>query len=94
MLKKLILIPTIMLTACILTSNEGKTPRTTVGQLNGCMLNQTYDLQAQGKLFERDKWSVARDIMNSCQRQLHLSSSEINEKQSMNIVVSVIDSLR
>ena len=84
----------ISVAACSWNNNADKTPRTVSGQLNGCMLNEAYDLKDQGRLFGRDKWSVAHDIMRECERKLRISSSEINEKQSLNIIVSVIDSLR
>jgi len=94
MLKKFLILTAIALTAaCSAPRDEGKTPQTVNGRLNGCMLNKAYDLNAQGKLFHHDKWSVARDIMKGCERELHISSSEINERQAMNIIVSVIDSL-
>ncbi len=95
MLKKLAIIALVALSsACVSTKDEGKTPQTLSGKFNSCMLNSIYDLKDSGKLFYRDKWSTAHDIMKSCERKLHISSSEINEKQSINIIVSVIDSLR
>ena len=95
MLKKILIVAAIAATvACTLPRDEGKTPQTVSGKLNGCMLNKAHDLNAQGKLFHHDKWSVARDIMKECERDLHIASSEINERQAMNIIVSVIDSLR
>ncbi len=81
--------------ACsLLKKDEGKTPQTQIGQLNSCMLNQVYDMKAAGTLFQSDKWTTSRSILTACERKLKIAGSSINEKQSMNIVGSVIDSLR
>lgn len=95
MLKKFLAIGTLLaLAACTTVSDEGKTPRTEVGRLNGCMLDGAYDLKAAGKLAGQNKWTVARNILSSCERKLNLSPDEINETQSLNIIVSVIDTLK
>ena len=81
--------------ACsLLAKDEGKTPQTQIGQLNSCMLNQVYDMKAAGTLFQSDKWTTARSILNTCEKRLNIADSSINETQSMNIVGSVIDSLK
>lgn len=83
------------ITACaFLPKDEGKTPQTSIGQLNSCMLDQVYDMKAAGTLFKSDKWTTARAVLNTCEKRLNIPGSSINETQSMNIVGSVIDSLR
>ncbi|MBQ8784434.1 MAG: hypothetical protein IJZ59_00130 [Alphaproteobacteria bacterium] len=95
-MKKILLVTIIslMINACSTTRDEGKTPRTQVGQLNGCMLNAVYDMKNEETLFFNNKWTVASQILNSCKRKLHLTSRDINETQSMSIIISVIDSLK
>ena len=96
MLKKTFIIGlALTLGACSwLPKDEGKTPQTQIGQLNSCMLNQVYDMKEAGTLFKSDKWTTSRAILNTCERRLNIPGSSINETQSMNIVGSVIDSLR
>ena len=95
-MKKILLLTAIslMLNACATARDEGKTPRTQVGQLNSCMLNAIYDMKNEGTLFYNNKWTVASTVLNSCKRKLHLTSRDINETQSMSIIISVIDSLK
>lgn len=94
MFKKFLVSALLFTAACTSTQDQGKTPETIRGQLNRCMLDRTYDLKDAGKLENTDKWTTAREILSLCKRRLHISGSEINDTQSLNIIVSTIDSLR
>lgn len=93
MLKKILFLTLLFTAACASTQNRGKTPETIRGQLNRCMLDRVYDLKAQNRPADADKWTTAREILGFCKRSLHISGSEINDTQSLNIIVSAIDSL-
>ncbi|MBQ1612590.1 MAG: hypothetical protein II085_03855 [Alphaproteobacteria bacterium] len=77
-----------------LFKDEGKTPQTKIGQLNSCMLTKVYDMKDAGTLFRSGTWTTARNILDTCEKELNISGSSINETQSMNIVSSVIESLK
>lgn len=93
MFKKTFIAALLFLSACAAGTDEGKTPQTVRGQLNRCMLDRTYDLKAEGRLADSDKWTAAHEILNSCKRKLHITGSEISDTQSLNIIVSTIDAL-
>lgn len=80
--------------ACTPAQNQGKTPETVRGQLNRCMLDRVYDLKAENRLSGADKWTTAREILGFCKRKLRIYGSEINDTQSLNIIVSLIDSMK
>ncbi len=96
MLKKITITSfAIALTACSLFGNdEGKTPQTKIGQLNSCMFNKVYDMKAAGTLFQSGTWTTSRSILTACEKELNVPGSSINETQSMNIVGSLIESLK
>lgn len=94
MLKKILLSALLLTTACTPMQNQGKTPETIRGQLNRCLFDSAYDLNVTGTIADNDKWTTAREILSSCKRKLHISGTEINDTQSLNIIVSAIDSLR
>lgn len=96
MLKKTFIIAlALTVSACsLLSKNEGKTPQTKIGQLNSCMFNKVYDLKASGTLFQSGTWETSRTILNACEKELNISGTSINETQSMNIVGSLIESLK
>ncbi len=90
MLKKMLVAGLLLTAACTPAQNQGKTPETVRGQLNRCMLDRVYDLKAETGT---DKWTTAREILGFCKRRLRIYGSEINDTQSLNIIVSTIDSL-
>lgn len=94
MIKKfLAIIMVLSIAACASNQGQDKTPRTEIGKLNGCMLDMAYDYKAQGRIKPDKKWEQAREILNTCERKLHISSREINETQSINIIASVLATL-
>lgn len=94
MFKKILVAGLLFTAACTPAQNQGKTPETVRGQLNRCMLDHTYDLKYAGKLQTSDKWTTAQEILSLCKHKLHISGQEISDTQSLNIIVSTIDSLR
>lgn len=94
MLKKMLVAGLLFTAACTPAQNQGKTPETVRGQLNRCMLDRVYDLKAENRLSGADKWTTAREILGFCKRKLRIYGSEINDTQSLNIIVSLIDSMK
>ncbi len=94
MLKKMLVAGLLFTAACTPAQNQGKTPETVRGQLNRCMLDRVYDLKAEKRLSGADKWTTAREILGFCKRKLRIYGSEINDTQSLNIIVSLIDSMK
>ncbi|MBR1649252.1 MAG: hypothetical protein IJ689_06630 [Alphaproteobacteria bacterium] len=94
MIKKIFAVA-LMGTLCGCVGNTSdKTPQTQIGKLNSCMLDKAYDMNKDNSLFKADKWTTARQILTGCEHKLNINSHDVNEKQSLNIIVSVIDSMR
>ncbi len=82
-----------LLAAGCASAPADKTPPTTVGQLNSCMLREIYNRQETGKL-TADEWTASQEVFRSCLRQLDLSERDVNPAQSLNIAASAIRALR
>lgn len=83
-----------ILSACA-SQTENKTPQTKIGQLNSCMLNEAYASKENGKLARTpDNRTLAGQILNICTSKLGIANEEINRTQSLNIIVSVLKTLR
>lgn len=94
MLKKMLVAGLLFTAACTPAQNQGKTPETVRGQLNRCMFDRTYDLKSEGKIAGADKWTLANEILSSCKRKLRIAGKDISDTQSLNIIVSLIDSIK
>lgn len=92
----LALVAIALLSGCINTQVENKTPYTKIGQLNSCMLDEGHRRKQSGELAnpKLDVWSTARSMLRICRSKLDISSNQIIEPQSLNIAVSIINSLR
>lgn len=81
-----------MLSGCSSTSTD-KTPQTEMGKLNSCMLNEIYERHAHNSL-PNDEWTAALEVFDACRRQLNIDENKTSRTRSLNIAVSVINSLQ
>ncbi len=82
----------LLIVGCAATPID-KTPRTTTGRLNSCMLGEIYGWQESGKL-SADEWTAAQEALRLCMRRLNLNGDDINAASSLNIAASAVRSLR
>ncbi len=77
-----------------LYQDKSKTPKTKIGEFNSCSLYEIDELRYNNKLSESNTWTIAQEIISSCLKQLDMDREEINNTQSLNMIVSAIKALK
>ncbi len=76
-----------------LMSSGDKTPATTQGRLNSCMLTEANDRLAAGTLFVSGVRETARDIASTCVKKLALESAGL-DTQAVTNATNILNSLK
>ena len=83
----------LIICGCTTTHRNQKTPQTTIGQINSCMLREIYNRHDSNRL-KGEKWTIAQEVLTHCLHRLNTNNPQSDYTQSINIAVSVIESLR
>ena len=76
-----------------LLPNSDKTPVTTQGRLNSCMLTEAHNRLNAGTLFVSGIRETARDIASGCIKKLALESAGL-DTQAVTTATNILNSLK